>query len=44
MMFVSLNSNTKGVVSWAETANFSGVHEFTLDFSGVCVAPLVLFT
>jgi len=43
MMFVSFNSNTKGVTDGAETANPSGAHEFTSSFGGVRVARSLVF-
>ena len=43
MMFASFNSNTTGVTCGAETANPPGAHEFIPVFSGVPVAPFLVF-
>jgi hypothetical protein len=43
MMFVSNNSSMTGVTSGAVTPNPSATYKFTLEFSGVRVAPSLVF-
>ena len=43
MMFVSINSSMTGVISGAVTPNPSAAYKFTLEFSGVRVAPSLVF-
>ena len=43
MMFVSINSSMTGVTSGAVTPNSSAAYKFTLEFSGVRVAPSLVF-
>ena len=42
-MFVSINSSMTGVTNGAVTPNPSAAYKFTLEFSGVRVAPSLVF-
>jgi len=43
MMFVSINSKMTGIASGAVTPNPSAAYKFTLEISGVRVAPSLVF-